>query len=141
MEQTTRQTSLKIRELADFPAQTMDLIEMSRQGLTKNFLLELADFSGISVKLLIELLPVSYRTIQRYGQDERLKSNVSEHLLLIGKVFSKAEKVLGQKKVGDWLTTPVTALGNRKPISLLDTSFGAEWVMDELGRLEQGVYS
>lgn len=41
----------------------------------------------------------------------------------------------------DWLTSPNAALDGATPISLLDTEFGAEAVMDTLGRIAHGVFS
>jgi putative toxin-antitoxin system antitoxin component (TIGR02293 family) len=40
-----------------------------------------------------------------------------------------------------WLKSPLKVLGGVSPIDLFDTSFGVQMVLDELGRIEQGVYS
>jgi len=40
-----------------------------------------------------------------------------------------------------WMNHPNKALGNRTPLSLLSSRFGAEAVLDELGRIEYGVFS
>jgi putative toxin-antitoxin system antitoxin component (TIGR02293 family) len=120
----------------------MDLISMSRKGVSKQLLLALSDLSGISIHQLAQLLPITERTIQRYDNEQKFSRDVSEHILIIVRVVDKAYQVLeGQEAVKDWLTTPLVGLGQRTPLSLLDTSFGAQLVMDELGRLEHGVYS
>lgn len=120
----------------------MDLIELSRRGIPKKTLKSLADYSSISIKSLSQLLPVSERTIQRYAEDDKFKSDVSEHIILIARVLFRADEVFGNRKdLKEWLTTPQLGLGERTPLSLLDTSFGAQLVIDELGRLEHGVYS
>jgi putative toxin-antitoxin system antitoxin component (TIGR02293 family) len=38
-----------------------------------------------------------------------------------------------------WMQLPNVALGKRPPISLLNSRFGTEMVLDELGRIEHGV--
>ena len=38
-----------------------------------------------------------------------------------------------------WLNTLNVALGGIKPKDVLDSAFGIEWLMDELGRIEHGV--
>jgi putative toxin-antitoxin system antitoxin component (TIGR02293 family) len=120
----------------------MDVITMSREGVSKQLLLALSDLSGISIHQLAKLLPITERTIQRYDNEQKFSSDVSEHILIIIRVVDQAYQVLeGQETVKEWLTTPLVALGQRTPLSLLDTSFGAQLVMDELGRLEHGVYS
>lgn len=120
----------------------MNLIELTRTGIPKKTLKSLADYSTISFKSLAQLLPVSERTIQRYAEDEKFKSDVSEHVILIARVLFRADDVFSSRKdLKKWLTTPLLSLGNRTPLSLLDTSFGAQLVIDELGRLEHGTYS
>lgn len=120
----------------------MRLVEMSRRGISKKSLLRLAELSSVSVKQLAELLPVSLRTIQRYNNNDLLEPVVSEHAILIAEVLSKGSQVFSSlESLQHWLHTPSAALGNKTPLSYLDTGFGARLVTDELGRLEHGVYS
>jgi uncharacterized protein (DUF2384 family) len=49
-------------------------------------------------------------------------------------VFGTREKALG------WLNTPLRSLGNRTPLSLLETPEGVLQVEDTLGRVEHGVW-
>lgn len=126
-----------------FTAQSpMDRIEMIKRGISKKSLLRIADFCSISVKELAKFLPVSLRTIQRYHDDDLLDSQVSERVILIAEVLEKGMEVFGSRqKLQTWLHTPLLALGQRAPLSLLDTSFGTRMVMDTLGRIEHGVIS
>lgn len=119
----------------------MRMVELSRKGVTKNTLLKVAELGSMSLKELAQLLPVTERTIQRYGDDDRFPRDVSEHVLMLAEVFSKGLDVLGDREtLRDWLRTPIAGLG-QPPLDLLDTSFGVELVKDELGRLEEGVFS
>lgn len=121
---------------------TIGLVELARKGVSKKSLLNLATQSKIPLKTITKLLPISERTLNRYANEDRLASNVSEHVILIAQVLLRAKEVLGSfKSTKIWVETPILGLGNIAPIMLLDTSFGSQLVIEELGRLEQGVYS
>ena len=118
----------------------MDLVELGRRGVSKAALLRLAGFLGLSVAEIAALLPVGERTIQRYERSHRFKSNVSEHILQIAEVAARGEEVFGEKdRFLAWLNLPSAALGNAIPEELLSSRFGAELVLDELGRIEHGI--
>lgn len=120
----------------------MEWVKLAREGVSKHALLKLAETGAISYKTLAGLLPVSERTLQRYSQKQRFGLEVSEHIILIARVLKRAEEVFGDiESVKYWMNNPNLSLGNQPPVSLLDTSFGAELLMDELGRIEHGVIS
>lgn len=120
----------------------LDLIELAKRGVTKKALQQLADFLGVSVSAIVELLPVSERTIQRYSPQSHFSKVVSEQILHIAKAAARGAEVFGEKAAFlTWMQQPVTALGNRTPMGLLGSRFGVEMVIDELGRIEHGVLS
>lgn len=120
----------------------MRLLQLSRKGVTKKFLLRLAEIGGFSMKELSELLPVSLRTIQRHSGDDLMDPAVSEHALQIAEVLSKASRIFKDtESMQRWFHSPAVALDNEAPVRFLDTSFGARMVTDMLGRIEHGVYS
>lgn len=120
----------------------MSLVELARQGISKKSLLKLAGIAALSLKQFSELLPVSLRTLQRYNNNDLLPPEVSEHALLVAEVLGRGIEVFNNREqLQHWLQTPSVSFAGQTPFSLLDTSFGARMVTDELGRLEQGVYS
>jgi len=120
----------------------MDFVTLSDRGVSKGSLLHLAKFFNISVHELAKILPVTERTIQRYTAKKRLSPVVSEHVLEIAEVAARGVSVFGEKeKFLQWLNLPCRALGDKTPMSLLASRFGAEMVLDELGRIEHGVLS
>ncbi len=120
----------------------MDLVELGNQGVTKDAVSHLANYLSLSLKQVADLLPVTERTLQRYSQKDHLNTTVSEQVLQIAEVIARGEEVFGDKdKFLSWMAQPNTALSDRVPLSLLDSRFGTEMVLDELGRLEYGVYS
>jgi hypothetical protein len=57
------------------------------------------------------------------------------------RVVARAVEVLGtSEKAFRWIKTPVPSLGNRTPLSLLDSPEGMVSVEDALGRIEHGVW-
>ena len=120
----------------------MDLIELSKKGVSKNALLHLAEYLNLSESQIAQLLPVSKRTVQRYSPNKLFTRAVSESILQIAEVAARGVEVFGDKKrFLAWLDHPSPALGNKTPTSLLDSRFGTEMILDELGRIEYGVIS
>ncbi len=120
----------------------MDLIELTNKGVTKDALRHLAKFLSFTISQMAALLPVTERTIQRYTTKKHFNRVVSEQILQIAEVAAKGAEVFEDKdKFLSWINHPCKALANKTPLSLLNSRFGAEMVLDELGRLEHGVFA
>jgi putative toxin-antitoxin system antitoxin component (TIGR02293 family) len=120
----------------------MDLIELSNTGVTKEALLRLAKYCSFSIHQLSEVLPVTERTIQRYALKKHFNRAVSEHILQLAEVAARGTEVFGDReRFLEWMKAPSAAFADKKPLSLLNSKFGAEMVLDELGRIEHGVFS
>ena len=120
----------------------MDLVELSTKGVPKDALVHLSKFLSCSMKQMATLLPVTERTIQRYTLKKHFNRAVSEQILQIAEVAAKGSKVFGNKeKLLSWMNHPNKALAGKTPISLLGSKFGVDVVLDELGRMEHGVFS
>jgi putative toxin-antitoxin system antitoxin component (TIGR02293 family) len=120
----------------------MDLIELSNKGLTKNALRHLAKFLSFTMSQMAALLPVTERTIQRYAPRKHFNRVVSEQILQIAEVAARGAEVFEDRdKFLAWMDHPNRALADKTPLSLLNSRFGAEMVLDELGRIEHGVFA
>ena len=120
----------------------IDLIRLSRVGIKKNTLKHLSGYLGITLEQLGNLLHTSHRNLQRKDENELLDSYKSEKVLELSSLVSRGVEVIGNDAdFKEWLHSPVLALGNRKPLDFLDTSFGIQMVLKVLGRLEMGVFS
>ena len=116
-----------------------DLIELSNKGLTKDALIHLSDFLSLSLRQLSDLLPITERTIRR---NKYFSSIVSEQILQIAEVATRGVEVFGDKdKFINWMNHPCKPLANKTPLSLLNSRFGMEMVLDELGRIEHGIFA
>lgn len=120
----------------------MELVELSRNGIKKKVLENLAASLGVPMKNLAKLLPVTERTLQRRSAGSLLSSTVSEHAILIGEVIARGLEVFDNESTFQkWMHESNISLGGYPPFTLLDTAIGAQLVQEELGKLEFGVYS
>ncbi len=119
-----------------------DLIALTREGIKKSTLKSLAEHLGITLETMSGLLHSSHRNIQRKDDNELLDSLKTEKVLELAAFAQRGIEVIGDKiSFAEWLHSPLTSLGNKRPVDFLDTSFGIQLVIKVLGRLEQGVFS
>ena len=120
----------------------MSLVQLSRKGIKKAALTNLANALHISNKELAKLLPVTERTLQRRASNSLLNSTTSQQAILIGQTITRGVAIFGSKeKFQSWVHQSNQALGGHTPLDIMDTTIGVQLVMDILGRLEHGVYS
>jgi len=120
----------------------MDLISLSRHGVRKSSLRSLASYLGITMEKMSSLVHSSHRNIQRKDDDELLDTLKTEKVLELAAFIKRGIDVIGTEAAfKEWVHSPILALGNRKPIDFLDTTFGIQMALKVLGRLEQGVFS
>lgn len=121
---------------------SFDLVNLAREGLTTASIDSLIDALEISIDEIVALLPISRRTLERYEPTQKLSSELSDRLIQIAKVYSRTLEVFGDRHLAlRWLKSPCKAFGDVIPLSYLNLSSGFEIVMDELGRIDYGVYS
>jgi putative toxin-antitoxin system antitoxin component (TIGR02293 family) len=119
----------------------MDMVDLIEQGLTKESAIHLAKALSITNKRLAELLPISKRTLERYHAKKHLDRATSQQLISLARLTARGFEVFGDPdKFVEWMNAPCTVLGERTPISLITTQIGIDMVLDELGRIEHGVY-
>ena len=120
----------------------MDLVELSDIGVTKDALLNLANYLSLSMSQMATLLSMTERTIKRYRPGESFNRFVSEQILQIAEVAVRGAEVFEDKnKFLVWMNNPSKALAEKTPMSLLNSRFGTDMVLDELCRIEYGVFS
>lgn len=120
----------------------MDLVELGSKGITKKAVSNLARYLSLSSKQVADLLPMSERTLHRYSSHQHLNQSVSEQVIHIAKVLAKGTEIFQEKtKLLLWLNTPHKVFSGQTPLSILKSRFGNELVLEELGRIEFGVYS
>ncbi|HKE24993.1 MAG TPA: antitoxin Xre/MbcA/ParS toxin-binding domain-containing protein [Bryobacteraceae bacterium] len=122
----------------DLPATASQTIGAVRKGLPAARLNRVAKLLGVDRTLLLKILGISERTLQRkHVLSARLSPAASDRLSRIDRIFSLAIEVFGDtKKAADWLKRPSRALGKELPLRLLDTDAGAQQVEHELRQIQ-----
>lgn len=120
-----------------------DLIGIIRKGLPHSVLSRLRTIMEISTEELASILHVSSRTLARHESSRKaLSPDHTEKVIELATLYSRGAEVFGTRAAFmAWMSTPVPSLGDKMPRDFLDTSIGIKILMDELGRIEHGVYS
>jgi putative toxin-antitoxin system antitoxin component (TIGR02293 family) len=124
------------------PLSEQEWIKKIRSGLPCSAVSTLASKIDVPQKDVAAWLHTTTRTIQRNIEaNTPLGLDLSDRVAQLIRVYCRCRDVFrDEKKVSVWLKTPNYALGNVSPVSLLDTIPGMEIVLDELGRIEHGVF-
>lgn len=131
--------SYKLSDLYKIPA--TDKIGYIKNGISKNYLVDIKDAIGLDYDMLGRILSVSRAKLLSKKSKEKFDQPTSERILLLADVYSYGLEVFEDKdRLTDWLKRPNKALGNQSPIEMMDTLYGIQEVKNELGRIEYGVY-
>ena len=122
------------------PAGSTQAIGAVRKGLPTGKLIQMAQLLSVDRAVLLRILGVSERTIQRkHVLSERLSPAASDRLSRVDRIYTLAVEVLGDgEKAAKWLKRPSRALANEAPLKLLDTDAGTQRVERELRQIQYG---
>ena len=117
------------------------LISSIRKGIGYSDFEKMVAFSSFTLPEWSTILHLTARSLQRYKlQRQTFDPLQSEKIIQVIFLFKKGISVFGTKEKFDtWLNSNIVAMGGIKPKEVLDSVFGIEWIMDELGRIEHGV--
>ena len=116
---------------------------MAVKGLAKN---EYNSFIHVifkySDKDFAVIAGTSARTLSRLKPDQNIPRQAAEVTISLMRAYEKAKEIFGtQENAVKWLKSPNNVLGGITPVQAMSSRFGAEEVMDILGRIEYGVFS
>ncbi len=116
---------------------------MALNGLPKN---EYNNFVHVifkySDKDFAVIAGTSARTLSRLKPDQNIPQQAAEVTISLMRAYEKAKDIFGSQETAvKWLKSPNTVLGGITPVQAISSRFGAEEVMDILGRIEYGVFS
>jgi putative toxin-antitoxin system antitoxin component (TIGR02293 family) len=120
------------------------MIQSIRNGLTIAFFEAIAERMPFTEREWSDILNISQKSLQRYRAESSyvFKPIHSEKILQIAEVIEFGREVFDtDEHLYLWLDTPSFALGNVKPALLLRDAYGKELVMDELNRIEHGIFA
>lgn len=117
-------------------------INLTRKGISKKEIENLMVFYALDLEQISDILKVSSRTLMRKDESMILNPHISQQVIFLILLAQNGLKVFQNKiDFNDWLRTPLMAFGNKKPIDYLDTAFGIQEIINQLGRIEYGVYA
>lgn len=120
----------------------VDYINLIRKGLPKKSLDKLMDITDFTVIEMAAIVHTTDRTLRRYTDEQKLNPEQSERIIELANLYARGEEVFENlDNFKKWMDTSILALGNKKPKDFLDTSIGIELLMDELGRIQHGVFA
>jgi len=124
-------------------ATTLDFLPYIHRGIPTKTVESIAKRLELTALATVESLGVAKRTWARRVQSGALLSREeSERVVGLARVLAVATEVLGDSATARrWLLTENRALGGVIPLRMLDTGIGVSAVLDELGRIEYGVYA
>ncbi len=133
------------RALLGFPTDrhgAQDFIPLLRRGFPSKTVAALSKSLELPAVATWQLLGLAPRTLaRRLSGRGRLTLDESERVLRLALVLTTAVDVFGTiEKARAWLQKESRVLGD-VPLRLLDTDVGASLVLDELGRIEHGVFA
>lgn len=124
------------------PKSTFSLITLIKSGVTRQSLDDLMLATGLSLSDIADCMHMTERTLRNYTPQTRLGPEQSERAIEIGKLYELGSETFGSlASFRSYMDSHVMALGGRKPKEFLDTSVGIEFLKDELGRIQHGVFA
>ncbi len=122
--------------------ENVDLIAVSRNGISAAQLEALQKSTGLENHHLARILQVTTRTLQNKKGSDKMSISVTEKALKLSRLYQNGYFTFGDKSnFKAWMRSPVLALNNKTPLSYLDTQFGFELVEQILGRIAHGIIS
>jgi len=99
--------------------------------------------SGLTLERIKQAARLSEGSLSRRKRSGTLSQDESERMLRLSRIFELARALFegDPEEARRWLETPIPALGNQRPLDLVQTEPGAREVEDLIGRIEHGVVS
>jgi putative toxin-antitoxin system antitoxin component (TIGR02293 family) len=140
---TAHEQAIAMLGLRATPRSAIDMVPTLRKGLPSRSLERVATELGMSPIAVGGLLGIPSRTLARRLQEKRtFTPDESQRVFRLSRVLALVTSALGSvDKARHWLQTPNRVLEGQVPLELLDTDVGADAVIEEIGRIEHGVFA
>lgn len=97
---------------------------------------------GIEPAELLRLIGITERTALRRKTEGFLKPDEADRLLRIGRILKEATRIFGEEeRAAGWLSDPSPFFYDGPPLLFLDSDGGTQAVMEELGRIDYGIFT
>jgi putative toxin-antitoxin system antitoxin component (TIGR02293 family) len=112
------------------------------QGVPLSALEGFAEYSGIPVKELLEVV-IPARTLKhRRQRREPLSMDESDRLGRVARIYELAARVYGDRDDGrEWLTEPKNRFDGKTPLAMLRITAGEHAVEEFLIQIDEGMFA
>lgn len=129
-----------LAEILGYDDENQTPVDIVARGLPYDAVERLAKTLDLSLEKMCLIIPVSRRTLSRYRGGD-LDAHLSDHVLMVGQVYERAVEVMeSPENALVWLKSPNYAFRFKTPLEYLSSFAGVQEVLDELGRLQHGVF-
>ena len=121
----------------------MLIVKSIRFGIPYSLFVHIKDTMPFTENDWASFLDISTKSLQRYKKDSEyiFKSIHTEKIIELAEVTNMGKDIFDtNEQFYIWLNSTSLALGNLKPIELLKNSYGKEMVLNELNRIDQGIF-
>lgn len=121
----------------------MLIVKSIRSGIPYSLFKLIKDITPFTENDWANFLDISTKSLQRYKKESGFvfRPIHSEKIIELAEVTNLGNDVFDSNdQFYSWLNAPSLALGNLKPFELLKDSYGKEMVMNELNRIDQGIF-
>ena len=119
-----------------------DFIRIIREGIPKQAMTHFMTIADLSLIEMAGIIHTTDRNLRRYTPSQKLPLEQSEGIVEMAMLYSRGEEVFGtMEQFRAWMNTELQPFGNKKPKEFLDTSIGIGMIMDELGRIQHGIFA
>lgn len=128
---------------AAFLKNKMLLVHAIREGVSFDFFQLIKEKTPFNDEDWASFLGISSKSLQRNKSKESFvfKPIQSEKIFELAEVTQLGNEVFDDEATFySWLNVPSFALGNLKPIELLKDSYGKEMVINELHKIDYGIF-
>lgn len=129
---------------SDFLNNKMLIIRSIREGIPYRLFAVIKEATPFSEEDWAQYLNISKKTLLRHKNDPSylFKPIHTEKIIELAEVTHLGRSVFdSSEQFYLWLKTPCFALGQLKPSELLRDSYGKELVMNELHRIDHGIFA
>lgn len=127
----------------EFLKNRMLIVHAIREGIPYELFNLIKEITPFNEEDWASFLGISTKSLQRnkIKEDFIFKPLQSEKILELAEVTSLGNTVFDtEAQFYLWLNTPSFALGNLQPLELLKDSYGKEMVVNELNKIDQGIF-
>lgn len=119
------------------------MVQCIRTGIPFHLFEKIKPITPFSEMDWAAILDLSTKSLQRYKSEDGFffKPAHTEKILEMAELTTVGLEVFGSMEVfKNWLNTSCFALGKLKPMELLLDSFGSNLILDELIRIDHGIF-